>query len=223
MVHAERLTVARPAQPLPAAVPTTDVLSEQLLLARLRNNDPSAFEALVRSESGHLLAVARRYLRKEEDAQDAVQQAFLSAFRALPEFNGSCRLTTWLHRIVTNAALMQLRAKTRHPEASIDDLLPAYLEDGAHAAPIRDWSAGAEEQLTRRQTRAQVRAAVEQLPATYRTVLLLRDIEERNTAETARVLGISPAAVKTRLHRARQALATLLAPVFPERAAGSRA
>lgn len=204
-------TSARPLRE--AMVPPVEP-SERALVARLRQNDERAFEELVRAETGHLLAVARRVLRHEEDARDAVQQAFLSAFRALPEFSGECRLTTWLHRIVTNAALMKLRAKSRRPEASIDELLPKYLEDGHHAERIRDWSATADEQLERREVCERVRAAVAQLPAPYRIVLMLRDIEDVDTAETARRLGLSQGAVKTRLHRARQALATLLAPVF---------
>lgn len=161
-----------------------------------------------------MLAVARRLLRNEEDAQDAVQQAFLSAFRALAQFNGQCRLTTWLHRIVANTALMKLRTRARKPEQAIEDLLPRFLDDGHHAAAMSDWSANAEQQLAQRETRSRVRAAIDALPESHRTVLILRDIEELDTEATARALGLSQGAVKTRLHRARQALATLLEPVF---------
>jgi RNA polymerase sigma-70 factor (ECF subfamily) len=184
------------------------------LLDRLRRHEESAFEELVRAETPHLLAVARRFLRNEEDAQDAVQQAFLSAFRALCEFEGQRRLTTWLHRIVTNMALMKLRTRTRKPEQSIESLLPTYLEDGHQAEPMRDWSADAERQLQRREAQARMREAINQLPEAHRIVLLMRDIDELDTQETARLLGISEGAVKTRLHRARQALAALLQPVF---------
>ena len=192
-------------------------LSERPFLERLRRNDEAAYEELVRKETPHLLAVARRLLRNEEDAQDAVQQAFLSAFRALPDFNGQCRLTTWLHRIVANMALMRLRTRSRKPEQAIEELLPRFLEDGHHAEPMKDWSANAEQQLEQGETRKHVRAAIDALPEAYRTVLLLRDIEELDTEETARALGVSPGAVKTRLHRARQALATLLEPMFAPR------
>lgn len=188
--------------------------AERPFLNRLRQQDESAFEELVRTETPHLLAVARRLLRSEEDAQDAVQQAFFAAFRALPQFKGDCRLTTWLHRIVSNMALMKLRTRSRKPEQAIEDLLPKYLEDGHHAEPLSDWSANAERQLERSEVRAQVRAAIDRLPEAYRTVLMLRDIQEMDTAETARILGLSEGAVKTRLHRARQALAGLLEPVF---------
>jgi RNA polymerase sigma-70 factor (ECF subfamily) len=188
--------------------------SERRLLDRLRAGDGAAYEELVRAETGHLLAVARRILRHEQDAQDAVQQAFLSAFRALPAFNGSCRLTTWLHRIVTNAALMKLRASAHRPEESIEPLLPRFQDDGHHVQQFSDWEVPADVRLFRRESAAQVREAIERLPASYRTVLMLRDIEELDTADVAAMLGITPNAVKVRLHRARQALVTLLEPVF---------
>jgi RNA polymerase sigma-70 factor (ECF subfamily) len=182
------------------------------LLARLRGGDEAAYEELVRSETKHLLAVARRVLRNEEDAQDAVQQAFLSAFRALPAFNGQSRLTTWLHRIVTNAALMKLRTRGRRPEESIEDLLPHFLEDGHHVEQFNEWSLPADAKMVRHETRAHVRAAIDQLPDSYRTVLVLRDIEDLSTEETAKALGVNPNTVKIRLHRARQALLKLLRP-----------
>jgi RNA polymerase sigma-70 factor (ECF subfamily) len=186
--------------------------SDAELLARLRAGDETAYEELVRSETRHLLAVARRLLRNEEDAQDAVQQAFLSAFRALPAFNGQSRLTTWLHRIVTNAALMKIRTRGRRPEDSIEDLLPSFIEDGHHVEQFSEWSLPADARLTQRETCAHVRRAIDELPASYRTVLLLRDIEELSTEEAAQALGVNPNTVKIRLHRARQALLKLLKP-----------
>ena len=186
--------------------------SEADLLARLRAGDEGAYEELVRNETRHLLAVARRLLRNDDDAEDAVQQAFLSAFRALPAFNGESRLTTWLHRIVTNAALMKLRTRGRQPEHSIEDLLPRFHEDGHHVEQFSEWAMPGDVRMLRRETRAQVRAAINLLPDSYRTVLLLRDIEELSTDETAQALGVNPNTVKIRLHRARQALLKLLKP-----------
>jgi len=216
MQHTDAKGAPARSQSAPPRLMSADVAIERSLLDRLRRGDDLAFEELVRAETGHLLAVARRLLRNDEDAQDAVQQAFLSAFRALSEFNATSRLTTWLHRIVTNVALMKLRSRGRRPEDPIENLLPRFLDDGHHEVMIRDWSASAQEQLEQREVRARVRAAVDQLPESYRAVLLLRDIEELDTEETARKLGLSTAAVKTRLHRARQALAGLLGPVFDD-------
>jgi RNA polymerase sigma-70 factor (ECF subfamily) len=184
------------------------------LLVRLRRGEAGAFEELVRTTAPRLLAVARRLLRSEQDAQDAVQDAFLSAFRALAGFDGQCQLATWLHRIAVNAALMRLRRARRRPEASLDDLLPAFDETGHHLISVEPWRADALAVLERDEVRSAVRAAIDRLPDSHRTVLVLRDIEELSTEETARALGLSPNAVKVRLHRARQALRAALAPVF---------
>jgi len=165
---------------------------------------------MVRTFGGRLLAVARRFVHKEEDAQDIVQSAYLSAFRGLEQFEGNSRLSTWLHRIVVNTALMRIRSRLRKPEASIYVLLPAFQGDGHHVQQFSDWNAPADQLLERKETRATVRACIEQLPEHYRTVLLLRDIEELSTQEVAEILTMTPTAVKVRLHRARQALSTLL-------------
>lgn len=200
----------------------TDIAgSDADLLARLRAGDEAAYEQLVRTETRHLLAVARRLLKNEEDAQDAVQQAFLSAFRALPSFNGQCRLTTWLHKIAANAALMKLRTQRRRPEDRIEDLLPKFLDDGHHAERFSEWALPADVRMVRHETRAHVRASIEKLPDSYRSVLILRDIEEFTTEEAAEALGITATAVKVRLHRARQALLKLLTPAIGASGQGS--
>src|SRR5262249_19186974 len=156
---------------------------------------------LVRSYGGRLLAAARRILANEDDAREAVQDAFLSTFRALDSFAGQARLSTWLHPIVINAALAKLRRPQRKPQLSIDDLLPRFLDDGHQAHPAVEWREAAEAALQRRETQGLVRQAIERLPETYRTVLLLRDIERLETEETARLLGVTAGVVKTRLHR----------------------
>jgi RNA polymerase sigma-70 factor (ECF subfamily) len=192
-----------------------DADDERALLGSLRAGDEAAFEKLVREHAPRMLAVARRFLRDEEAAQDAVQDAFLSAFRGLGDFQGGARIGTWLHRIVVNAALMKLRSRRRKPEEAIDELLPRWREDGHPARPAGPWSA--DRVLESEELRARVRAGIEQLPDAYREVLLLRDIEEYDTEETANLLGVSSNAVKTRLHRARQALREVLDPALRER------
>jgi RNA polymerase sigma-70 factor (ECF subfamily) len=188
------------------ATPTSD---EKGLVTALRRGDEVAFESVVRLHGGRMLAVARRMLRSEDDARDAVQEAFISAFKAIADFQGDARLSTWLHRIVVNAALMRLRRQRRKPEESIDELLPHFDERGS-------WSDGEQpcrtpsELLERSETRAVVHECIDRLPDSYRSVVMLRDIEELDTDETAASLGMSVAAVKTRLHRGRQALRTLL-------------
>jgi RNA polymerase sigma-70 factor (ECF subfamily) len=182
------------------------------LLEGLRRGDDAAYEELVRSQGGRLLAVTRRILGDEDDARDAVQEAFLSAFRSIERFHGDSLVSTWLHRIAVNAALMKLRSRRRRPEEPIDELLPKFLEDGHPAQPAVPWKDLSDVQLVRAETREQVRAAIDRLPEAYRTVLVLRDIEELDTAEVAQLLDLTKNAVKTRLHRARQALRGLLEP-----------
>jgi RNA polymerase sigma-70 factor (ECF subfamily) len=195
-------------------------LGDKQLLERLRAGEEAAYEELVRSQGGRLLAVARRFLRSEEDARDAVQEAFLAAFRSIDRFEGEARISTWLHRIVVNAALMKLRTRRRKPEQSIEELLPSFLEDGHMAAPASPWRSDELDPVERRELAALMRESIESLPDSYRNVLLLRDIEGLDTEETARAMGISPGAVKTRLHRARQALRGLLEPHLREGGSG---
>jgi RNA polymerase sigma-70 factor, ECF subfamily len=196
-------------------------IDEEALVARLRAGDEAAYEQMVRSFGGRMLAVAMRILRSEDDARDAVQTAYLSAFRSLKNFEGGCLLSTWLHRIVVNAALMKLRSRSRRPEESIESLLPTFLEDGHHSETFSRNDLPADALLEREQTRAAVRACIAQLPEHHRSILVMRDIEDVSTGEVASLLGITPNAVKIRLHRARQALATLLRREF--KAAGRAA
>jgi RNA polymerase sigma-70 factor, ECF subfamily len=196
-------------------VPAVD---EAELLAALRSGQEEAFETLVRAHSGRMLSVCRRVLRNDEEARDAVQEAFVSAFRAIHSFEGTSRLGTWLHRIAVNASLMRLRSKKRRPEVAIDDLLPGFKDDGHARIEPRDWSPSAVQLVETRENREFVRGCIDRLPDMYRVVLLLRDIEERDTAEAAGVLGVSEGVVKVRLHRARHALRRLLAERFGETA-----
>jgi RNA polymerase sigma-70 factor (ECF subfamily) len=203
-------------------VPDADA-GEAVLVEALRRGNPEAYEELLRLYGGRMLAVARRLLRHDEDARDAVQEAFLQAFRGLPAFGERCRLGTWLHRIVVNAALMKIRQRERKPETAIEDLLPAYQPDGHHVTEFDEWRLPAPQRILREEVRCRVHAAIDRLPDTYRTVLLLRDIDEMDTPEVAAMLGITPNAVKIRLHRARQALRTLLDPIFADRSRSASA
>lgn len=189
---------------------------ESRLVERLRAGEDAAFDDLVRIAGGRMLAVARRMMGREEDAQDAVQEAFLSAFKNLDGFDARSRLTTWLHRITVNACLMRLRSQRRRPEHAIEDFLPTFVEDGHQTRQSAAWKPNAADGIELRETRDLVRAKINELPEQYRIVLVLRDIEDLSTEETAQALNMTPNAVKTRLHRARQALRTLLDPHFSE-------
>jgi RNA polymerase sigma-70 factor, ECF subfamily len=178
----------------------------------LRRGHEHAYEELVRNFGGRLLSIARRYLRSEEDASDAVQNAFLCAFKSIDKFNGDSRLSTWLHRIVVNCALMHLRANRRRGETNvieIDDILPRFDAAG-------DWidngllSDSVHLSVEVSETRAIVRQCIDLLPGNYRTILMLRDIDELDTEEAAKLLNLTLSTAKVRLHRARQALKVLL-------------
>lgn len=195
--------------------PGIDIDSDQAqLLDGLRAGDNMAYETLVTRYSGRMLAATRRLLSREEDAHDALQEAFISAFKGLDSFDGRAQLGTWLYRIAINAALMKLRSQKRRPEIAIDDLLPSYLDDGHRTDPGPAWNESADQIVEQAEVRRLVRENIERLPENYRTVLILRDIEELDTTTVAEYLGIEEGAVKTRLHRARQALRTLLDPHF---------
>lgn len=191
-------------------LPDAHDVNEVDLVARLQAGDAAAFETLVRHFGGRMLVVARRMVGNAEDAEDVLQEAFISAFKAIGQFESQSKLGTWLHRIVANAALMKLRAKRRRPETLIDDLLPKFLADGHQAEPAVDWGLTPDDAMINAESRALIRKSIDELPEIYRTVLVLRDLEEFDTEATAQLLDITVSVVKTRLHRARLALRTLL-------------
>jgi len=199
---------------LPGETPGMQIITsdESELVAGLQAGEGEAFEALVRAQTPALLRTARRFLRSEEDARDAVQDAFVSLFKSIGKFESNSQLATWLHRILINCCLMKLRRQRRHPEEEIEGLLPRFQADGRQLEPSVPWTESAETILQRAELCKIVRSSIDSLPDRYRVVLLLRDIEEVSTEEAATLLDVTPNAVKVRLHRARQALRTLLDP-----------
>lgn len=187
---------------------------EASLVARLRAGEAAAYEELVGQYGGRMLAAARQILRSEHDAQEAVQDAFLSAYRSLASYQERSSLATWLHRVVVNAALMKLRQSKRRKEQPIEELLPRFLEDGHQQKPAPRWSERALDLQEVEEMRLKVRQCIDRLPETHRTVLILRDIQELDPHTVAGLLEITTDAVKVRLHRARQALRTLLDPLL---------
>ena len=182
---------------LPSSVVRED---EPLLVAAAKKGDGAAFEELVNRYENKIFRLTRNITGNQEDAEDSMQEAFLKAYTHLQGFQGDSRFYTWLVRIAANEALMRLR-KRRPGQFSLDeplqgesDLMPRELEDW-RPSPEREY-AGAEMQQF-------LAEAVEKLEPEYRIVLVLRDIEELSTQETAEALGISIAAVKSRLLRAR--------------------
>lgn len=189
--------------------------AERELLARLRAGDDKAFEHLVRSHSPRLLAVARRLCQSAADADDALQEAFLAAFRAIDRFDGRSTVGTWLHRIVVNAALARSRRIRTESSSSIEALLP-HFEGGRHARSPSPWRPVDPDRVIDVELRDAVREAIQRLPDDFRTVIVLKDVEGMSSAEIATALGISDHLVRQRVHRGRQALIRLLTPVLQE-------
>lgn len=163
-----------------------------------------------------LYAAIYRILRDPDEAADALQDACLLAHRKLDQFEGRANMGAWLHRIAVNAALERLRKRKRRNESEINELMPEYDRYGVLLGDP-DWKeATPEKLLLAAETRATVTAAIEQLPEAYRSVLVLRDIEELDTATVAEMLDCTQGTVKTRLHRARFALKKLLTSLLQE-------
>ena len=155
------------------------------LVRRLREGDGPAYERLVREHGPRMLAVAGRFLPCPQDAADALQDAFVSAFESIGSF-GEDAARARLHRITVNSCLMLLRSRRRRRTVALDELLPQFDASGHHATPI----SGPDETFSRVETeeqRAQVRQCIRSLPEPHRSVLLLRDIEELDTEQTARL------------------------------------
>lgn len=197
--------------------PSTAVRREGVeLIAAIASGDREAFGDLVRTHGGPMTSVARRLLRCDEDVNDALQDAFVCVFKNAGKFEGGSKLSTWLHRITLNSCLMKLRSQRRRHEVKIENMLPTFDETGHQTQRVAAWGDGPLNDMSREETRRNVRTCIDKLPDDYRTVLLLRDIEQMDTEETAKLLDCSTACVKTRLHRARLALRTLLAPMFEQ-------
>jgi RNA polymerase sigma-70 factor (ECF subfamily) len=201
------------------SAPSSTEVSDEALVERARAKDEAAFEELVNRYENKLYRLAMRFVRNETDAQEILQDAFLSAWRNLPTFEGRAQFGSWMYRVTVNAALMLLRSRNRHPEITVDDVEPtvlndAVVENGQTMRANADWSQRPDDQLQSAEMRKHIQASVEALPDGLRTVFLLRDVEELSTEDTAEMLGLSVPAVKTRLHRARLALREAIGRYF---------
>ncbi|MEH6524217.1 RNA polymerase sigma factor [Sulfitobacter sp.] len=173
-----------------------------------------AFEKLVRENISWMLALANRMLSDKAKAEDAVQCAFANIHKGLKGFEKRASLRTWMHRIVVNEALMVLRKFRRLNEQSLDGLSPKFDTNGCRIVTEAVTWDTPETKLTSQQTFTIVRSEINSLPETYRLVLVLRDIEGISTVEVAKILGVTEANVRVRLHRARAALKKQLEPLI---------
>lgn len=164
--------------------------------------DDATFSAIVEQYTDFAYNIAYRMLNNPTDADDVVQDAFLSAYRARDRFRGDAAVTTWLYRIVVNAALQKMR-KDRKPQS--------MTQSGVEDLEIVDWSPGPEGQALNAELHDKLEEAITGLPEDLRTAVVLRDVQQLSTEEAADIVGISVAAFKARLHRGRVALRSALA------------
>jgi len=174
------------------------------LVDALRRRDPSAPEALVATYGDRVYRLAIRITSNEQDAEEVVQDALWTAARKIDTFKGESAFGSWLYRITANAAYQKLRGRqAKRHEISWEDLLPTFDEQGAHAEPVGDWSARAEEPALQTELRTVLSTAINDLPGDYRTAFVLHDVEGLSNPEIAETLHISLPAVKSRVHRSR--------------------
>jgi RNA polymerase sigma-70 factor (ECF subfamily) len=180
------------------------------LLARLASGDASAIEALMQGYADKVYRLAYGVTRNEADAQEVVQDVFVTVFRKHASFEGRAALSSWMYRITMNAALNKRRGMRHDVETSLEADLPTYLADGHRAGDraylLADWSGTPEAELLSRESRAVLTRAIDGLPDRYRAVLILRDVEGLSNEEVAAAVGDTVASVKSRLHRARMAV-----------------
>jgi len=175
------------------------------LLARIREGDPSAFEELVKRYQQRVYGLALRLTANQQAAEDVLQKTFLAVYQKLSTFRGESGFFTWLYRIAMNTALMHQRGEIRTRAESLEDYLPKYNGDGRLERLDLDYGrvARADELLEREEFAQMTLDALGKLPEIYRSVFVMRDLEELSTEETAEVLEIDPQTVRMRLHRAR--------------------
>jgi RNA polymerase sigma-70 factor (ECF subfamily) len=175
------------------------------LVERLRGGDESAFEALMERYEGKVYRLAAGMMKNREDALDAVQDAFLSVFRKIDTFKGESAFSTWLYRIALNAVYMRLRSRSRHDRTESLETHEEIFDPitGHIRAAIPDWSERADDAVLRKELGGVIREAVASMPDDYRAIFTLRDVEDLSNQQVAEILGLTVAATKTRLHRAR--------------------
>ena len=179
-------------------------MTEQELVQRLQAGDTEAFDTLFRQHFAKVYRQALHLLGTAAEAEEVVQEVFLTVYEKAHTFRGASAFTTWLYRLTVNAALSRLRRRTRRKEIALDDYLPQFRADGHHLVrPVVDWSADLEQCLAHAQMQQLLWKAIELLQPLDKAVLVLSDFEDLPNREIGEALGLTVLAVKARLHRAR--------------------
>lgn len=187
---------------------------DEELVAGLLRGEARAVEVLVDRYGGWIYRLASRLLSDARDAEEVTQDVLMAVVQKIGTFKREAAFSSWLYRIAANAAYERLRSRRSRPEVSIEPLLPVFDQEGRHVAPVLDWSKEVEDPAVADELRSALERGISQLPEEYRIVLLLRDVEGLTNEEVADALGLTVAAVKSRLHRARLALRPQLAQLF---------
>ena len=187
---------------------------EANLIARVRAGESEAFYDLVRPHERGIYMAALSIVRNEADAEEVVQEAILKAFKAIGRFREESKFSTWIVQIVMNEARLKLRRARRHLYESLDAPVPGDEEGDYVPCDFADWREIPSEALENARLRAALRKAFASIGPKYQQVIVLRDVEHLSITETAQALGITEAAVKTRLMRARLMMRDALAPGF---------
>jgi RNA polymerase sigma-70 factor (ECF subfamily) len=187
---------------------------DEELVAGLLRGEARAVEALVDRYGAWIHRLASRLLADTRDAEEVTQDVLMTVVQKIGTFKREAAFSSWLYRIAANAAYGRLRSRRSRPEVSIEPLLPVFDQEGRHVAPVLDWSKNVDDPAVAGELRSALERGISQLPEEYRIVLLLRDVEGLTNEEVADALGLTVAAVKSRLHRARLALRPQLAQLF---------
>ncbi len=182
----------------------TRVDADAALVEALRRDDQAATEQLLDRYGDRVYRLALRITGSNEDAEEVTQDALWTAARKIGTFKGESAFGSWIYRIAANAAYQKLRGRKSHArELLLDDVLPAFDDDGRHFEPMDDWSPRVDEQTLQGELRSVLEAAIDALPPDYRTALVLHDVEGLSNPDIAATLGLSLPAVKSRVHRSR--------------------
>ncbi len=190
--------------------PTTD----EELVAGLLRGDPRAVEMLVDRYGAWIHRVASRLLADARDAEEVTQDVLMTVVQKIGTFKHEAKFSSWIYRIAANAAYERVRSRRSRLETSLEPLLPVFDDEGRHVARVQDWSKGLDDPAVAAEVRSALERGIGRLPEEYRTVLVLRDVEGLTNEDVAGALGLTLAAVKSRLHRARLALRQQLAPLL---------
>ncbi|MFM1848193.1 MAG: hypothetical protein RL417_1667 [Pseudomonadota bacterium] len=195
-------------------------VSDSVLIERFRNGSMAAFEEIVARYESKVFNLAMRFTRNQEDAEEVLQDVFTTIYKKLAGFEGKSAFSSWLYRIIVNAAFMKLRKRKQHTTVSIEDLAPAVKQ---YCIDREGMSESRSDTLTiNKELRDRVQGAIDRLPEQYRAVFVLRDVDGLTNQEVSEILDLSIPAVKSRLHRSRLMLRRKLQRYYDDFTGSSR-